>query len=98
MKYKDSAGIFTHAHNDYIEALFELGYIGFSLLVLIILNFFWGFIRMVKDRELVMLFACVLAYLICIVGVFASHIAVSGMWFVLFFGLYLSKRREILNG
>lgn len=89
---------FTHAHNDYIETfVFELGYVGIAILLSMIISFARNFIRSKKDEEMVLYFSVIVAYLLNASGNFLSHIAVSGAFLIVYYGLYEGKRRE-LNG
>lgn len=92
---------YTHAHNDYIEAFFELGYIGIGLIIALLTSFFVSFVKAVKSKELILYFSCIVAFLICSLGVFGVHIAVSAMWCLLFYGLYrgeLISKKEVIVG
>lgn len=89
---------FTHAHNDYIEILFELGWIGFSVLIILLGTFVWGFITSKKTIELAVYFGAIVAYLCNAMGNFVTHIATSGMLIVVLYGLYESTRRELKHG
>ena len=84
---------FTHAHNDYVENLFELGYIGSLALFLLIVSVFVRFYKSHKSEEGVLYFSCILAYMMNATGNFLSQIAISGMLLTLFFGLF----RGVLN-
>lgn len=87
---------FDHAHNDYVETfIFELGYIGVLVGLLLIGHFFWGFAVASKTAELVLYFSSVLAYLLNATGNFVSHIAPSGMLLAVFYGLYMGTKKEI---
>ena len=88
---------FTHAHNDYIEIFFEMGYAGLVIMFGLIGGFFYNFYKSKKSKELVLYFSCILAYLLNSMGNFLSNIAVSGMLLVVFYGLYEATRKE-LNG
>lgn len=89
---------FTHAHNDYVENfIFELGYIGIIVLLLMIINFILNFIKSKKDNELILYFSVMTAYLLNASGNFLSHNPVAGAFLIIYYGLYEGKRRE-LNG
>jgi O-antigen ligase len=88
---------FTHAHNDYVEFIFELGYIGLILLILLIGSIIYSFIKSKKDIELVLYFSVLIAYMLNAFGNFLSQISVSGAILIVYLGMYLGKRRE-LNG
>ena len=78
---------FTHAHNDLIEIFFELGYLGLICFIGLVGNFIWGF-RVKHNKEKVLYFCCIMAYLLNCMGNFLSQLAVSGMLLVIFYGLY----------
>ncbi len=86
---------FTHAHNDYIEAFFELGYLGLISLILLVGNLIYSFIRTKKNPEMIMYFSCILAYLLNSIGNFLSQLAVSGMLLIIFYGFYEGTGRGI---
>lgn len=85
---------FTHAHNDYIELFFELGWIGGILLILLIVNFIYSFIKIKKSREIIALFCGLLSYLICASGNFLMQMAIPGIFLIVFYGLYKGAIRQ----
>lgn len=90
--YRDEK--FTHAHNDYIETYFDLGRIGLISLFLLISRFLFGFCVAIKDKELVLLFSCLVSYLLCATGNFISYIPISGMLLILCYGMYRGALKE----
>lgn len=85
---------FTHAHNDYIETFFDLGWPGLICMIGLVGNFIRKFWRIKYDNEAVLYFSCISAYLLNSLGNFLSQLAVSGMLIAIFYGLYESVRRE----
>lgn len=85
---------FAHAHNDYVETFFELGYMGLIGIILLLGGFANDFIKATKSRELAMAGCCIIAYLLCSLGNFNSQIAVSGLLVMLCYGMF----RGCLNG
>jgi O-antigen ligase len=85
---------FSHAHNDYIEALFDLGIIGVVFLLLLLGSLLQRFRRVVKNKEFVVISLCLLGYLLGAFVYFSSHMPVSGMLLMIFYGLFESIRRE----
>ena len=85
---------FNHAHNDYIEIFFELGIIGIISLIALLTNFFKNFISAKKSKELIMLFSCLVVYLLNSSGNFLSQIAVSGMLLMIYYGMFKGAMRE----
>jgi len=88
---------FTHAHNDFVELFFELGYLGLISMFLLMGDFIKKFIKAHKDKEMVLYFSCLIAYLLNSMGNFLSQLAVSGMFLIIFYGFYEGRKRE-LNG
>ena len=86
---------YFHAHNDYVETYFDLGQVGFGLLVLLLGHFFWGFIKIKKTKTLIMLFLCIFVYMLCAGGIFTIQIPVSAYLFILIYGLYMGEYRDI---
>lgn len=86
---------FTHAHNDYIELFFELGWMGLTLLILMLGNFILSFIKAEKTKEIIVLFCGLISFMICALGNFLIQMAVAGMFLIIYYGLY---KGEINNG
>lgn len=86
---------FTHAHNDYVEAFFELGYLGLISLSALFISFIRGFVKSIKSNELILYFSSIVAYLLNASGNFLSQIAPSGMLLAIFYGMYEGARREL---
>ena len=85
---------FTHAHNDFVEAFFELGYLGLICMTGLIGTFLWK-VRRIHDRETALYFSCVCAWLLNATGNFLSQLACSGMLLILYYGMFRgSMRRE----
>ncbi len=85
---------FTHAHNDFVELHFELGHLGFGVFLLLLFGIMIDFIRAKKTKEVILYSSCLLAYLLNAQGNFLSHIAVSGMFLVLYFGMFYGSIRR----
>jgi len=85
---------FTHAHNDFIEAFFELGYLGLICMIGLVGNFIRKFWRIKYDNEAVLYFSCISVYLLNSLGNFCSQLAVSGLLIAVFYGLYKGVMRE----
>lgn len=85
---------YNHAHNDFVEVLFDLGLIGAGLLVLLLLSLLRKFLRTSKTKEFVIYSLCLLSYILCANSYFVSHMPVTGMILVVIYGLWESVRRE----
>lgn len=93
--YKDGFHVYSHAHNDFIEVFFELGRTGAIALFLIIIHFFWVYIRSEKTKILNIVFCCIVAQMLCALGVFTIHTALNGLLLVINYGLFCSEIREL---
>ena len=78
---------FTHAHNDYVETFFELGYLGLMSLLLLLGGWICDFFKK-NSKEAIMCGCCVSSYLLCATGNFVSQIAVLGFLLSLFYGMF----------
>lgn len=78
---------YVHLHNDIGEAFFELG----LLFLVPLFLFLIGLIRMISKYrfclEAITYSSCIFSYLICTLGIFGSHTAIGGVWFILFYGM-----------
>lgn len=89
--YRDEK--WTHTHNDPFELLFNLGYLGFGIFLLWLIDL----IRRVfknRSKEVVLFASCILAYLVSSSGTFLTHLAVGGMFLVLFIGMLEGSLNE----
>ena len=87
--------VYMHAHNDYLEVLFELGRIGFISLLLIILHFIYCYIISKKTKILRISFYSILAQMICSLAVFTVHTAIGGMLLIINLGVFFGEWRDI---
>ena len=79
--------VYGHAHNDYVEFMFDTGLIGFVLLVVAIIDFLRRFWKAKKTKILMVSFASILAFMLCAMGVFAIQTACSSMLFIVLLGI-----------
>lgn len=85
---------FTHAHNDYVEIFFELGWAGLISVILLSGSVIYEFIKSKKTIEIVAYASSVMAYGLNAVGNFVSQIAVSGLLIILFYGMFKGAIRD----
>lgn len=90
---------YEHAHNDLVEAFFELGYVGFALLVLSILAVGFDFLSYMhwlhpSSENLLIYFCSLVTLAVCSLGVYVFHAPVSLFMFCLCLGLFY---REVAN-
>lgn len=84
--------VFEHAHNDYVEALFDLGVIGFLLVLYAIgelIFLYWAsYTRTVNFK----LAACgLIAFAISAMGIYTVHTAYNGFLFCVLLGLFYGE-------
>jgi O-antigen ligase len=85
---------YGHAHNDLLEAYYELGRVGFGIGLLLIIHFIYSFVRARKTEVLTISFCCVLAQVIASMGIFTVHTAIGGTLLTIFYGIYLGELNE----
>jgi len=83
---------YNHAHNEYVESFFELGYIGIIIIFSMIIKFFINFLYTIKDEEIMAYFCCIMAILINSMGNFTLHIALNGLLLIVYYGLFEGVR------
>ncbi len=86
--------LYEHAHNDYIQAFFELGRIGFVLLLIILADLLIKFIKAKKTWLLILVSACLLSHFINALNIYTVQTAVSGFLLILFLGLFYGEVRR----
>ena len=90
----EAGGYWASGVPNVVELFFEFGYIGVVLLIGFLGSLLFAFLKAVKTKEFVLYSSCVLAYLLNSIGNFCSQIAVSGLLFILFLGMFYGTRRE----
>jgi len=85
---------FEHAHNDYVEIFFEFGYLGLALISLFFLSFIWSFNKLNKSNEIALYFSCLIAYFLNASGNFLTHLGMSGLLLIIFYGMYRGSLNE----
>ena len=85
---------YEHAHNDYLEILFDMGYIGFFVVILILADLLFKFIKAKKTKFLVLVSACLLSHFINALNIYTVQTAVSGSLLILFLGLFYGEIRR----
>lgn len=82
---------YEHAHNDLLEALYEFGYIGFAVLLCLIVSVVVVFIRSAKTSGVIITFSSILSQSIASLSVYVFHAPVSLFMFCLTLGLFYSE-------
>jgi hypothetical protein len=86
--------VYEHAHNDYVEAYFDLGRIGFALLMLFIIELFIKFLFAMKTRMLVLSMSCIVAFMTTVLAIYGVQTAVSGILLVTLLGIFYGELRR----
>jgi len=89
---------YFHAHNDFIETFFELGYTGALVILLFLGSIIRRFFMARRTKILIVSFCAIAVHGINALGIFTVHTAVSGMLLVLFLGLFFGELREQEHG
>lgn len=87
---------YEHAHNDLIEALFELGYIGFILILFCIASVISDFLNAVHafhpaTKRLIISFSCLVVMAVSSLSVYVAHAPVSYFMFCVILGLFYAE-------
>ena len=82
---------YEHMHNDLLEALYELGYIGFGIVASIVVSVVWLFISSPKSLGVITTFSSLLAQSVASLSVYVFHAPVSLFIFCLTLGLFYAE-------
>ena len=97
--FPDTGRVYEHAHNDLIEAWFDFGHIGLSIIVWCVGWFIWLFVKCAhKTKELFMTFSALVSMGITSLGIYVIHAPVSYFMFCLMAGLFLSQAKQCEQG
>ncbi len=86
---------YEHAHNDYVELFFDLGFVGALMLFGIFLEIGHAYIFAEKTLWLRLATASLIAYAVCALSIYAVHTAYNAMFLCVFLGLFYG---EVLDG
>lgn len=90
---------YEHAHNDLVEAFFEFGYIGLTIIMLAISKVVSDFIHCVhKTKTLIVSFSALICLSVCSLGVYVFHAPVSLFMFCLVLGLFYKEINDAKEG
>lgn len=82
---------YEHAHNDLVEALYELGYVGFTIVILCIISVVMVFVKSFKTSGVVITFSSLVAQSVSSLSVYVFHAPVSLFVFCLTLGLFYAE-------
>lgn len=86
--------VYSHAHNDYLEVFFELGYLGLISLMVIICDIIYRFGTCTRTKLMKVSFLALLAHGICALGVFTVHTAINGLLLIINLGIFEGEYRR----
>ena len=87
--------VYEHAHNDFVEAFYEFGYIGLFLLLGIVFSIFSIFFHLKnKSRVTIILFSSLIAQAVSSCGVYIFHAPVSLFMVCLILGLFYAECKD----
>lgn len=87
---------YEHAHNDYVEIFFDLGYVGFGLFCIWLISFITLLQRCHWDHELNLLVSMFICISVCALSIYTIHTAYNGMLICVILGLIYGKIKECL--
>lgn len=83
--------VYEHAHNDYLEAFFEMGWLGLIAIFAIILDIVIKFIRTKRSKLLIVTFTALVIFGVNALGIYTVQTAVSGMILMILLGLFYGE-------
>lgn len=89
---------YEHAHNDYVEALFDLGLIGFGLVIIVIGHMVILYRRAFKSKYLRLAAAGLIAYAVCALSIYTIHTAYNGFFLCVLIGLFYAEVKDGTQG
>lgn len=94
---KNSGGMhrYEHAHNDYIEILFDFGIVGIVLFIYCIFDLVKVLREVMWDEELNIFVSMVVCIGVCALSIYTIHTAYNGMLISVILGLLYGKIREV---
>jgi hypothetical protein len=82
---------YEHAHNDLVEAIYEFGYVGFTIIIFCIISVVMVFIKSSKTSGVVLTFSSLVAQSVSSLSVYIFHAPVSLFMFCLTLGLFYAE-------
>lgn len=82
---------YEHAHNDLVEAFYEFGYVGFTIIVFCIISVVIIFIKSSKTSGVILTFSSLVSQSISSLSVYVFHAPVSLFMFCLTLGLFYAE-------
>jgi O-antigen ligase len=84
---------YEHAHNDWVEIVFEGGYIALLFIVLWVIDL-GNKLRLYKNKQMIIYASCIVAHFVTACGIYTVHTAVSGMMLIVMLGLFYGEVRD----
>ena len=82
---------YENAHNDLIQVLFEFGYIGLILMLIIVSSVINTFRLSIKTPAVIKSFSVLVVIAVCSMGVYVTHAPVSYFMMMLCLGLFYAE-------
>lgn len=82
---------YEHAHNDYLEAFFEMGWLGLFAILAIIIDIIVKFIRTKRSKLLIVTFTALVIFGVNALGIYTVQTAVSGMILMILLGVFYGE-------
>lgn len=82
--------VYAHAHNDFLEVLFDFGFIGASIILGAIGHLLYTFAKNIRSWVVRLSFCAIVAHAVTSLGIFTVHTALSGMLLIIALGLFYS--------
>lgn len=86
---------YEHAHNDYVEAYFDLGRIGFAIVLWALAELIFLFHKAInRSKELIISAAALIVYAVSALAIYTVHTSVSGFYLAIFIGLFYANLKQ----
>lgn len=89
--------IYEHAHNDYIEYVYDFGLVGCLIIFFVIKSFFEKLIKIQWNRYNTKILISMVIQLICMIGVYSIHAPSSYLMFCITVGLLYAEANNVKN-
>lgn len=86
-----------NAHNEYVQLMFEYGFLGLLLLGGLIREMYYRFKFAIRSKELIVITSCLIVYFVTSLGHFPLHLARLAFLFPLLLGAFYAKTESSLT-
>lgn len=85
---------YEHAHNDYVEAFFDMGKLSVIFMFLVFIEMLYLFHTSDKNEILLVGVAGLIAYAVCAIAIYTVHTAVGGFFLSVFIGIFYAGVKD----